>query len=107
VYCLYRRLAGFVFILAVAHLLITWELSFYYVLETQTPSSSLPHQTSLEKETSIILDYGEAVYPREIDDPADEQAIFSNHDFVIVTRRSNQHAQNQDRATILYPYPTR
>jgi serine/threonine protein phosphatase PrpC len=104
---LYRRLAGFVLLLAAAHLLVVWSWLLCSVLETQTPESSLPHPTSLEEKTSIILDYGEAVYPREIDDPAVEQAMFANRDFATVTRQSNQHAQNQDRAVMFYPYPTR
>jgi serine/threonine protein phosphatase PrpC len=93
---LYRRLAGLVLILVVAHLLIIWCRLFYAVLETQTPKSSLEEET--------ILDYGEAVYPREIDETAVEN---TNQDFAIVTRQSNQHAQNQDRAVIFYPYRTR
>lgn len=70
------------------------------------------------EETSILDYYGEAIYPRKIDDQAGEEAVFAlkdepqstsegNQDFAIVTRQSNQHAQNQDRSVIFYPYPTR
>jgi serine/threonine protein phosphatase PrpC len=114
---LHRRLVVFVLILAVALLTIIWSWLLYSTLETQTSESSLPRQTPLE-ETPILDYYGEAIYPREIDDPVVEKAIVAlkdepqstssrNQDFAIVTRQSNQHAQNQDRSVIFYPYPTR
>lgn len=72
---LYRRLVVFVSILVAAQLLIVWSWLFYSVLGTQTSESSLPHQTSSEEASP--LDYGEAVYPREIDDPVVEKEVFA------------------------------
>lgn len=118
---LLRRLRVYVLVLVVGQLFILWSWLVYSALVTNTSASSLPYQTSVEQRQSAdedaIPDWGDAVYPREIDDPNVEKAVSAlkdephstaeNLEFATVTRQSNQHAHNQDRAVVFHPYPTR
>jgi hypothetical protein len=76
---LLRRLRVYVLVLVVGQLFILWSWLVYSALVTNTSASSLPYQTSVEQRQSAdedaIPDWGDAVYPREIDDPNVEKAV--------------------------------
>lgn len=111
-------------LLAALALFWTWCWLLFAALAPGNSTTSLLPLAFVKKDEHESLpasNFGQPVYPLEIDDPKLQDAVAtlkrndktqktdaaaSNLAYATVTRQSNQHAQNQDRATIYYPFRT-